>query len=153
MSNLVTNLYGVKCDNPKCDWKDMTVPYDDYPSYIGKPCPACGWDLMSKQEYCGLIAFYRLVLRVDEFATQADELATKADELAVQFDFEGTYNKLTIGEDNKLELSHTTSLTGDTPEKVLNTLVSKAPEWLRSEMLLSTELTMYTVWLQENGFI
>ena len=96
---------------------------------------------------------YRLVLRVDEFATQADELATKADELAVQFDFEGTYNKLTIGEDNKLELSHTTSLTGDTPEKVLNTLVSKAPEWLRSEMLLSTELTMYTVWLQENGFM
>ena len=26
--------YGIKCDNPNCDYKDMSVRFEDYPAYL-----------------------------------------------------------------------------------------------------------------------
>lgn len=39
---ITTYVKGIKCDNEECGWKDPTVPYEDYPKYIDKPCPCCG---------------------------------------------------------------------------------------------------------------
>ena len=37
--------YGIKCDNPNCDYKDMSV------RYLNKPCPKCGQNLLTKHDY------------------------------------------------------------------------------------------------------
>lgn len=42
---------GIKCDNPKCDYKDESVTYEQYPEYINKPCPTCGENLLTQEDY------------------------------------------------------------------------------------------------------
>lgn len=48
---ITTYVKGIKCDNEECGWKDPTVPYEDYPKYIDKPCPCCGANLLTRQDY------------------------------------------------------------------------------------------------------
>ena len=45
------NFHGIKCDNPKCDFVDMTVEYKDYKrKWLNKPCPKCGDNLLTKAD-------------------------------------------------------------------------------------------------------
>lgn len=36
------NIQGLKCDNPDCDWQDMSIPLEAYVDYINHKCPKCG---------------------------------------------------------------------------------------------------------------
>lgn len=40
---------GIVCD--KCDWKDDTISSDKYHQYINKPCPKCGENLLTLEDY------------------------------------------------------------------------------------------------------
>lgn len=42
---------GIKCDNPKCNYRDNTVAYEQYPEYINRPCPLCGENLLTEECY------------------------------------------------------------------------------------------------------
>lgn len=42
---------GIKCDNDKCGWKDMSVKQEEYPDWIDKPCPCCGENLLTRECY------------------------------------------------------------------------------------------------------
>lgn len=44
-------VMGIKCDNPKCDFVDTTITYEDYKQYINKPCPLCGQNLLTQHDY------------------------------------------------------------------------------------------------------
>jgi len=46
----VVNEGGLKCDNPICEYKDNT-PFEDYEDCIGKPCPECGDNLLTEEDY------------------------------------------------------------------------------------------------------
>lgn len=55
MRKLIEKQQGslVTCDNPKCDY---TVPYTDLTEkylvlYIDKPCPKCGENLLTMEDY------------------------------------------------------------------------------------------------------
>jgi len=54
------NIYGVKCDNPNCDYRDMTVPISDYKKYLNKPCPKCGANLLTKADYKAMKRLMRI---------------------------------------------------------------------------------------------
>jgi len=41
--------YGVKCD--KCWWRDRDVNEKEYKDYVDKPCPNCGENLMTHEDY------------------------------------------------------------------------------------------------------
>ena len=41
----------IKCDNPECDYRDDSVKYEDYPNWLNKPCPKCGQNLLTKEDY------------------------------------------------------------------------------------------------------
>jgi hypothetical protein len=43
------NISGLKCDY--CDYRDDSVPYSAYQKSIGKPCPKCGENLLTQQEF------------------------------------------------------------------------------------------------------
>ena len=49
--NIEIKESGLVCDNPKCDWKDETINYDSYKEWIDKPCPKCGENLLTKDDY------------------------------------------------------------------------------------------------------
>ena len=45
------NCGGIKCDNPECDFIDMTVEMDEYDNWVNKSCPKCGCILLTEQDY------------------------------------------------------------------------------------------------------
>ena len=47
--NTEVHISGIKCDN--CNWKDMSVPFEDYEQWINKPCPKCGENLLTQKDY------------------------------------------------------------------------------------------------------
>lgn len=44
-------IKGIKCDNPKCSYRDNSVEFDDYPNWVNKPCPLCGCNLLTEKDY------------------------------------------------------------------------------------------------------
>lgn len=48
---ITTRIQGIKCDNKNCDFRDMSVPYEDYPKWINRPCPKCGANLLTMHDY------------------------------------------------------------------------------------------------------
>ena len=44
-------ISGIQCDNPKCDFIDKSVKYEDYPKWLDKECPKCGENLLTKKDY------------------------------------------------------------------------------------------------------
>lgn len=62
---------GIVCDNPKCDYEDTTVTDDNYHEYVNKPCPKCGENLLTEEDYQtakNLIAVIDAINSMDEEA-------------------------------------------------------------------------------------
>lgn len=45
------DVKGIKCDNPSCDFIDMSVEFEDYENWLNKPCPKCGSSLLTDHDY------------------------------------------------------------------------------------------------------
>ncbi len=52
-NNITVTSHGLKCDQPECDWKDMTISHadDNLVKYIGMPCPKCGHNVLTEVYY------------------------------------------------------------------------------------------------------
>lgn len=42
---------GLKCDNPECDWKDETIKVGEVEAWLNAPCPKCGENVLTDQDY------------------------------------------------------------------------------------------------------
>ena len=49
------DVHGLKCDTPGCGYIDMTIPRKDYEKWIGKPCPVCGGQLLTQEDYDAVV--------------------------------------------------------------------------------------------------
>lgn len=49
--NLELKESGLKCDNTECDWRDDSVVFDNYKEWINKPCPKCGENVLTEEDY------------------------------------------------------------------------------------------------------
>lgn len=49
MKNVEYNISGIKCDN--CNYYKDDVKYEEYIHYINKPCPECGFNLLTQDDY------------------------------------------------------------------------------------------------------
>ena len=49
--NIEFTSKGLKCDNEKCDWKDETIQFEDFDQWLNKPCPKCGENLLTQEDY------------------------------------------------------------------------------------------------------
>lgn len=47
----ITKCGGLKCDNPNCNYEDMDIKVEEYKDWVEKPCPKCGWILLTKKDY------------------------------------------------------------------------------------------------------
>lgn len=45
---------GLRCDNPYCNYKDITVERKDYEKYVNYPCPWCGAPILTLKDYKAL---------------------------------------------------------------------------------------------------
>ncbi len=46
---ILLNIRGIKCDH--CDYKDETIPAGEYEQWLNKPCPKCGANLLTQEDY------------------------------------------------------------------------------------------------------
>lgn len=60
------NISGLKCDY--CDYRDDSVPYSDYPTSIGRPCPKCGESLLTQKQYNECEKIIRMVSRFEKIS-------------------------------------------------------------------------------------
>jgi hypothetical protein len=42
---------GLKCDADGCDWSDDSIPVADYEKWINRPCPKCGANLLTLEDF------------------------------------------------------------------------------------------------------
>ena len=45
------NINGLRCDAPDCDFIDMDITLDQYPNYLNAPCPKCGANLLTQEDF------------------------------------------------------------------------------------------------------
>ena len=46
---------GLVCDNPDCDWEDMSIPSEDYEKWVNAKCPKCGEVVLTEEDYQGVL--------------------------------------------------------------------------------------------------
>ena len=42
---------GLKCDNISCNFKNENIKSEDFEFWIDEPCPLCGENLLTKEDY------------------------------------------------------------------------------------------------------
>ena len=80
---------GLKCDNPSCDFVDMSIAIQDYDNWLNVPCPKCGTNLLTKEDLDAvktIIVLSKLV-QVSQYENKGVD-----GEVTLHFNFDGTGN-------------------------------------------------------------
>lgn len=67
---------GLKCDNPSCDFVDMSIEIGDYDNWVNKPCPKCGESLLTEEDYTAVKMMIVLAKLVQAYETDKDDTVT-----------------------------------------------------------------------------
>lgn len=80
MDNLIEiNGGGIECDNPNCDWVDSTIHVSNYEKWIDVPCPKCGENVMTREDYntfCAFLAAAKIANDFPDLFPQTGEVNT-----------------------------------------------------------------------------
>lgn len=80
---------GIKCDNPKCDYINLSVAYEDYPNWVNKSCPKCGANLLTEKDYKACLRIMNIVNKLNKILPAPTHL--KSDDLTTAtFHFDGS---------------------------------------------------------------
>ncbi len=52
---------GIGCDNPDCKWEDQTVTNAEMGEWLNRPCPDCGSNLLTQEDYDYLLMFMKSI--------------------------------------------------------------------------------------------
>ena len=50
-NNIEISQFGIKCDNPECDFRDNSVQEHEYANWLNVPCPKCGQNLLTEEDF------------------------------------------------------------------------------------------------------
>lgn len=71
--NIEYNVQGIQCDNTNCDYVDENVKYGDYPEWLNRPCPECGENLLTEEDYNMLKAIINVAEMVNDMDFPEDD--------------------------------------------------------------------------------
>lgn len=86
------NIKGIKCDNPNCDFREMTVEYKDYPTWLNKPCPKCGANLLTQNDLNTIKTLVQLVNIINWITKPFMFLLKRQKRVTVKAEMNGTGN-------------------------------------------------------------
>jgi hypothetical protein len=70
---LKLTIKGIKCDNPSCDYKNEDVSVSDYEKWLNKPCPKCGCNLLTQEDYEATMALIALTNTLNDVIPKAED--------------------------------------------------------------------------------
>lgn len=82
-------IYGLQCDAPTCDYRDDTIQFEAYESYINHPCPLCGAPLLTQADYDTTLEILQMVKSVEEGSIQDPNQKEEQYKLSVKLDGTG----------------------------------------------------------------
>ena len=59
---------GIKCDTDGCGWNDMSILVKDYRDWLNKPCPDCGGNLLTQEDYNMTLKQIYATLKINQLA-------------------------------------------------------------------------------------
>ena len=68
------NVEGIQCDT--CPYEEPEVKMEDYPDWLNKPCPQCGENLLTEEDYEVAKQLVALVDTVNELYYSEEENET-----------------------------------------------------------------------------
>jgi len=81
---------GIKCDNPDCDFRDMDVKFEDYPLWLNRPCPKCGWNLLTQDDLDTTKTLLKLVNFINAITKPFTPFFKKSKRIKVKAEMDGT---------------------------------------------------------------
>jgi hypothetical protein len=72
MNNIELQGGGIQCDNPDCDFVDANVRIDQYEDWLNRPCPKCGSNLLTEEDYAKVQLFMKILGVVDKMDIPKD---------------------------------------------------------------------------------
>lgn len=80
---------GLKCDNPSCNFVDMSIAIEDYDKWLNAPCPKCGANLLTQED----LDTVKMIIVISKLV-QASEYENKGvdGKATLHFNFDGTGN-------------------------------------------------------------
>lgn len=70
---LSLDIKGIKCDNKACDYSNPDVSADDYINWLNKPCPKCGANLLTLEDFETVTRMIHLVNTMNRLLPEAEE--------------------------------------------------------------------------------
>jgi len=85
----LTDEGGIFCDNPACDWEDNTITREECKEWINRPCPKCGENVLTLEDYLQMELFLKSLEIVSNMTDeQIESLGSKIDlQKAITSDF------------------------------------------------------------------
>jgi predicted nucleic acid-binding Zn-ribbon protein len=70
---LKLTISGIKCDVPNCDYRKEDVSVSDYENWLNKPCPKCGSNLLTQEDYDATKALISLAETLNNVIPKAED--------------------------------------------------------------------------------
>lgn len=67
---------GLKCDAENCGYKDKTIERKDFETSINKPCPNCGGNLLTLEDYLNVLILEEIAEQYKDSLENPDEEMT-----------------------------------------------------------------------------
>lgn len=86
------NIYGLKCDNPTCDYQDNSIQLEQYEDYINHPCPECGAPLLTQADYDTTLTIIKSIQSAAKLGLNTNNYNEEMYKISVQLDGTGIPN-------------------------------------------------------------
>lgn len=85
-------MKGLKCDNPDCDWVDMSIKREDYPKFVGMKCPKCGSIVLTEKDFTTIKVMEGLIKVINHFYMPFEKKSKKWSYMNAKMDGSGKVN-------------------------------------------------------------
>ena len=68
---------GICCDNDACDYFDDTVLFSQLKDFVNKPCPKCGSNLLTEEDYKAAVTFRKMGEKLNSMPKEVVEALLK----------------------------------------------------------------------------
>lgn len=83
-----SNVHGIKCDTPECDFRDESVRAEDYEQWIDAPCPKCGASLLTPEDMAAVKALMAMADWINAVCPEQPD-STPTHKVKLEFDGSG----------------------------------------------------------------
>jgi len=65
---------GLQCDNSECDYTNMDIHTDDYKEWIDAPCPKCGENLLTEDDFLRSLALRETIDMINSMSQESFDM-------------------------------------------------------------------------------